>query len=120
MDAAINQANDNPSSRVFVFVYEGKTQRCKYKKDGNYTIESVLPQYGLGNAKIRSMKKYLQMRRIAAERFVFIKGGFRENFTVEIWLVPDAVMPPEPNPTLTKVKYHKGKPVGFCLSCCES
>lgn len=117
MDSAIIQAANEPTSRVLVFVYEGKIQRYKYKKDGSYTIESVFPQYGLANAKIRSMKKYLALRALG-ERFVFISAGFREDFTVEIWLVPDGAKQPEPTPTLSKMRYRKGKPSGFCLGCC--
>jgi hypothetical protein len=120
MDVAMTQVDNNPNLKAFVFVYEGKTQRYKYKKDESHTIVSVFPQYGLANAKIRSMKKYLSIRGFPSERFMFVKAGFRENFTVEIWFVPDGVREPEPSPTLTKVKYRKGKPEGFCLNCCES
>ena len=119
MDYLISEANNNPSSRVFVLVYEGKTQRYKYRNGIDFTIESVLPQYGLASARIRSMKKYLPLRGVSTERFVFIKAGFRENFTVEIWGVPAGSIEPEPTPTLAKMKYRKGKPAGFCLGCCE-
>jgi hypothetical protein len=118
MDTIIIQALNNPTARVFVFVYEGKIQRYKYKRDGSYTTESVLPQYGLAKAKIRSMKKYVQLKHFSTERFVFVKAGFREDFTVEIWLSPADVEQPKPTPTLTKMKYRKGKPAGFCIGCC--
>ena len=117
MDNAINQAAKNSSSRIIVHVYEGNTPRYKYK--GNtYTIGHFRPQYGLAKAVIRSMKKYLLLHKAPADRFVFKSAGFRENFTVDIWQVPNGAKEPEANPTLTKIKYRKGRPSGFCLSCC--
>ncbi len=118
MDNAIVQASENPASKIYVLVYEGKIPKYKYKKGGGYEVESVFPQYGLANVKIRSMKKYLFLRKSSAQRFVFVKAGFREDFSVEIWLVPSGVMQPKPTPTLAKMKYRKGKPLGFCLGCC--
>jgi hypothetical protein len=53
------------------------------------------------------------------QNFEFVVAGFRENFTVEFWIVPNGVTPPEPSPTLTKMKYRKGIPAKFCLGCCE-
>jgi hypothetical protein len=52
------------------------------------------------------------------ERFNFIEAGFREKLTVEIWLAPNGATLPKPTPTLTKMKYRKGKAVGFCIDCC--
>ena len=119
MDLAFNVANNNPASKVYFFVYEGKTKKYKYKKDGSYELISVLPQYGLAKTKIRSMKKLIALRKISADRFVFIESGLRENFTVEVWHVPVGATAPKPTPTLTKIRYRKGRPIGFCLGCCE-
>lgn len=120
MDNVIFAAANNPSSKIYVFVYEGKLKKYEYKKDGSYTVKSVFPQYGLANAKIRSMKKKISpLRSSSAEGFVFVKAGFRENFTVEFWLVPAGAAPPQATPNLTKMRYGKGKPYGFCLGCCE-
>lgn len=119
MDNVIVELGNNPSSRIYVFVYEGKTQRYKYRNGEDFTIESVLPQYALAKAKINSMKKLLSVRKVPIENFVLVSGGFRENFTVEFWLVPAGAKQPEPTPTLTKMRYRKGKPYGFCLGCCE-
>ena len=52
------------------------------------------------------------------EKFVFVESGFLEDFKVELWNVPDGATPPKPTPTLKRMKYRKGKPVGFCLGGC--
>lgn len=65
------------------------------------------------------MKKYLANRGFPAERFVFVEAGLRENFTIEIWLVPGGAAPPTLAPTLTEMRFRKGKPRGFCTWCCE-
>ena len=115
MDNVLAQARDNPLLTVYVLIYEGKELVFNRRKKG---MEWTVPTYGSTEAKIRSMKKYMSYRKMPAERFSFVKAGFRENSTVEIWLVPPGISPPTPTPTLTKMKYRKGKPARFCTNCC--
>jgi len=117
MDAAMIQAKSNPTSQVFVYIYEGNVNRSKFQMDGTYSVKSVPPEYGLANARIRSMKKFLAIRKISLDQFRFVNAGFHKDFTVEMWLVPKGGTEPKSTPTLTKMKYRKGKPLGFCLSC---
>ncbi len=81
MDAVIIEAQNNLSSKVYILIYEGK--ELKYNSRKNKT-ESVFPNFGSAKAKIRSIKTYLLLRKFPAERFTFVKAGFRENLTVEI------------------------------------
>lgn len=119
MDGAIVTASNNPTLKVIVFVYEGKIQTNKYKNDGSLLkVQSVLPEYGLARAKIRSMKKYLTVRGADPKQFTFVSGGPRENFAVELWSVPVGASVPKPTPTISKIRYRKGKPAGFCTGCC--
>ena len=120
MDNILSQAQNDPNSQIYVFVYEGKTQRYKYKKDGSSNgTETLLPQLGLAKARIRSMRQYVsQVRKFDIGRFVFVEAGLRENASVEIWNVPAGATAPSPAPTLKKIRYRKGKPAGFCLGCC--
>jgi len=118
MDSVIIQAANNPNAKVFVLVYEGKIRRYIYDRQGRSRTEVVYSEFGLAKAKIRSMKKYLSVRGYGSRNFVFVRAGFREDFTVEIWLVPDGADKPVPRPTFTKIRYRKGKPSGFCLGCC--
>jgi hypothetical protein len=115
MDAAIVQARNNPSATVYVLIYEGKEWMYNRRKNKS---ELVFPAYGLTDAKIRSIKKYLSIRKLTVKRFSFVKAGFRDEMTVEVWIVPNGAAPPKPTPTVTKMRYRKGVPRGFCTDCC--
>ena len=61
------------------------------------------------------MIAYLRRRRVARDRFQFLRGGYREATTLEIWLVPPGESPPLPTPTVKtdqvvklkgKTRYH--------------
>jgi hypothetical protein len=107
-------ARNEQSSKIYVFVYEGKAP--KYKRNGELEKNSALPQRSLAKTKINSMKELLSYW-ASLENFVFVEAGFRENFKVEFWTVPNGVIPPKPAPTLTKMKYRRGTPEGFCTAC---
>jgi hypothetical protein len=107
-------ARNNPSMTVYVLIYEGRVRFY----DQEDKTESGLPVFGEADAKIRSMKKYLSIKKFPARRFLFIKGGFREYEAVEFWTVPNGAAPPKPTPTVAKMKYRKGKTYGLCTSCC--
>lgn len=115
MDSAIQESTNNPSATVYILIYEGKevTYNARTKKE-----EPVLPILGSTKAKIASIKEYLALRKISAEKFSFIDAGFRENPGVEIWLVPKGAVPPKPTPTIEKMKFRKGNPRRFCTYCC--
>ncbi|HTK36923.1 MAG TPA: hypothetical protein VL325_00395, partial [Pyrinomonadaceae bacterium] len=115
MDLAISKAAVNPASAIYSLIYEGKEGRWSERQKKR---EFVYPNHGSTDAKIRSMKKYISIRGASVAKFKFVKAGFRENITVEVWLVPYGATPPTPTPTLTKMKYRKGKATGFCLWCC--
>jgi hypothetical protein len=115
MDYAMVKASDNPSSTIYVLIYEGRELKYNSRKNKN---ELVYPNFGSAKAKISSMKKYVASREFPVERFTFVNAGFRKNLAVEIWLRSTGETPPKPTPTLTKMKYRKGKASGFCLWCC--
>lgn len=104
------------TTKVYLLIYEGKEQRYNARKDKS---EILLPAYGSAKARIRSIKKLFKVHQQESllERIVFVEAGFREEFTVEFWQVPLGAQPPKPTPTLTKMKYRKGKPKEFCISC---
>jgi hypothetical protein len=58
------------------------------------------------------MKKYLVAERaMEAERLIVVDGGFRKKLSYEMWLVPEEMEPPAPNPTVSRkdVKLKRGK-----------
>jgi len=117
MDATLAKAAENPQSTVYVILYEGKESRYNFRKS---KPEFVYPHRGSAEAKIRSMKRYISVvRKFPVDRFRFVKGGFREKLSVEIWLVPPGAELPKLSPTLPTMRYSKGKPKGFCLWCCD-
>ena len=118
VDAVTIAQMNNPNAMIYVFIYEGKESRDVYKNGKFAGRKSSLPVYGSAKAKIASMKKYLKTRRMPLENYVFANGGFREQSEVEIWLVPPGAEAPQPTPTVQKVRYRKGKPLGFCVDCC--
>jgi hypothetical protein len=105
-----------PDSRIYVLTYDGKIRQNISNKQGR-TIgyKDVLPRAGTARAINRSIKDKLTLMKHPVESFVFIEGGIREYLSVEIWLVPPGASPPKASPTLTKMKYSKGKPRGFCF-----
>lgn len=115
MDNAFTHAHNDPTLMIYVLIYEGKEARFNDRKN---ETEIVLPPFGSAKAKITSMKNYLRFRRFPGKRFSFVKAGFRENASVEIWTVPSGAAAPKPTPTLKKMRYRKGKAVGFCTDCC--
>jgi hypothetical protein len=119
MDNVTIQAKKYPASRLIIFVYEGKVDRTVYQKNGKVSTRLSLPEHGLGDMRIRSMKKYLGSRGAALERFFFFPEHFREKLSVEIWMVPEGASAPEPTPSIETMKYRKGRPKGFCMACCD-
>jgi hypothetical protein len=115
MDNALVHARNNPTLMIYVLIYEGKEPRFNSRKN---ETEIVFPPFGSAEAKITSMRNYLMLKRFPGKRFSFVKAGFREQATVEIWTVPPGAAPPKPTPTVTKMKYRKGKAYGFCTDCC--
>jgi hypothetical protein len=115
MDLVTIEAQNDPTTDVYVLVYEGKEKRYNQvtKKQ-----ELSLPAFGSAKANIRSIRKYLKTRGAPLERFKFVSAGFMENATLQVWVGPRPSVPPKPEPTLRKMKYRKGKPIGYCTSCC--
>lgn len=73
----------DPLAQGYIIVYGGK--------------------YGKRNevkAKIADIKANLKNRRLSANRVTFIDGGFRENLSVELWLMEKGKSPPIPTPTV--------------------
>ncbi|HEX8119510.1 MAG TPA: hypothetical protein VF521_19700 [Pyrinomonadaceae bacterium] len=58
-------------------------------------------------------KNYLvNYRGISADRIVTVDGGYREELTVVLWVVPPGASAPQPSPTVDagEVRFVRGKP----------
>ena len=115
MEIITNESKDS-NGKIYIIIYEGKlSKRINPFSD---KIIKVYPQRGLAKAQIKSMKEFLKVRDIQADKFVFIEGGFRETTYLEAWYVPNGAVPPKPTPTIKKMSYSSGKPKGYCVICC--
>lgn len=105
---------DNPGSKIYMIFYTGKRYRnYVYDKKLKYEKEVFLyPQIGEAKMNILRWKNYLtRSRRIPEKDIVLVDGGFREEHTLENWIVPKGAEPPKPSPTLTEkdIKFRKGR-----------
>jgi hypothetical protein len=50
---------------------------------------------------LRAKHYLVELRGVEPKRILTVDGGRRENFTVELWLVPNTAPPPVPKPTIT-------------------
>jgi hypothetical protein len=68
------------------------------------------------------VKPYLvDTRGVDAKRIVVINGGYREEWTAELWIVPKGATPPNPSPTLAAkdIRFRKGKIPKDAYECME-
>jgi hypothetical protein len=117
LDLLLSELNKSPQSKGYVFVYEGDLRKIVYDKNYRAVGDKYVPsEKGTGRGLLGYFRGHLLFRKFPAERIVFIEAGFREKFAVELWIVPDGSAPPEPSPTLKKIKQQKAKksPFGFC------
>jgi hypothetical protein len=80
LDAYSARLYDAPTAQGYIVVYEGR-----YRNGRN-------PRRGELRAKAARIKDYLvNYRGLKSERAVIIDGGYRESFTVELYLCPPGV-----------------------------
>ena len=105
-------------SQVYIIVYEGKNRRPVYDKNGKFQrYKYFSPPYGQLNARIEGIRRMLHIVGAQRERFRIIKGGFRDKFDIEFWIVPNGAKLPKITPTLKKMNY-KGKFQHFLYMDC--
>jgi hypothetical protein len=80
---AIELQND-PSTRAYIVAYGGRTSPIAQ-------VELLMN---------RSRDYIVEQRGIDASRIVTVNGGFRENDSVELWVVPSGAAPPQATPTV--------------------
>jgi hypothetical protein len=94
------QLQNDPAARGVMIFYGGRRFRGR------------LPKQGEAAARAARMKPYLVERRgISSERVIVIDGGYREEFHVDLWVIPADTKPPEPSSTIPAkdIKFQKGK-----------
>jgi hypothetical protein len=94
------QLQNEPSTKGVVIFYGGRR------------FKGRLPKRGEAAARAARLKPYLvEKRGIPTDRVIVIDGGYREEFQVELWVIPANIMAPSPNPTIPAkdIKFQKGK-----------
>ena len=110
-----NAVNGEPNSLGYVIVYEGKYGKYVYTRNNKSKFKFFLPTFGEAVYRTQQMQKYFfAFRGFSKQQFLFIDGGFRENSSVEFWIVPKTATAPKPTQTLKEAVYRKGKPIEFC------
>jgi hypothetical protein len=91
---------ETPDAKGVVVFYGGRRFRGR------------LPKRGDAAARAARLNSYLTHRRgIPTEQVILIDGGYREEWTTELWIVPSAATLPSPTPSVPpdKIKFRKGK-----------
>jgi len=90
---AVELQND-PSTRGYILAYGGR-----------------MSPVGQVNKLMSRARDYLVTQRgIDASRLVVVNGGFREEDSVELWIVPSGAAAPLPTPTVQAGEVNPGKP----------
>ncbi|MEO8072280.1 MAG: hypothetical protein ABI686_03445 [Acidobacteriota bacterium] len=109
------ERNKNPESKGYAIVYEGKYFRDVSNDNEKRKLKAFLPTFGESAFRTNLMMKYMfKVRKNSKQNFIFIDGGFRKNFSVELYISPNSAPPPKPSPTLENIKYRKGNPQFKC------
>jgi len=114
LDYLASETMKESNAKGFVIVYEGRYSKYVNNR-GKNELKTFLPRFGESAYRTKSMQNHLlNFRNLPKEKFLFISGGFRENHTVELWVVPNGANPLKSTPTLENIKYRKGKPEDIC------
>jgi hypothetical protein len=90
---AVELQND-PSTRGYIIAYGGR-----------------MSPVGQVNKLMSRARDYLVTQRgIDASRLMVVNGGFREDDSVELWIVPSGAAAPLPTPTVQAGEVNPGKP----------
>ena len=100
LDSFALQLNNSPHATGVIIFYGGLRFRGR------------LPRRNESAARAARLKPYLVNRRgIAADRIIVINGGYKAEWQVELWVVPNGMPIPTPYSPFnaTKIKFRKGK-----------
>lgn len=90
---AVELQND-PSTRAYILAYGGRMSPLGQ-------VEKLIS---------RARDYLISQRGIDASRIVTVNGGFREEDSVELWIVPSGAASPRPTPTVQAGEVNPGRP----------
>ena len=84
LDNLVVELQNDPSTQTYLFAYAGRNSPA-----------------GQADRLLARARDYLVNRRgVDASRIVVANGGFREEDSLEVWVVPNGARPPQPTPTI--------------------
>jgi hypothetical protein len=105
LDNLVSATKDVSDYIIYIFVYAGQDNR-----------------QDIAEARLIRIKNYLVNKRgLDINRMRFETGGYREDFTVEVFLLPSSDTPPTANPTVSpkEVRFREGKIKESDLRCVD-
>ncbi len=94
LDRFVIELNSDPTAQGYIISYGGR------KSFGGDAMKAAT-----------KAKKYLATKHgLDDSRVVIIDGGYREQPTIELWIVPSGALPPEPTPAVRKDEPRLTKP----------
>jgi hypothetical protein len=100
------QLQNQPGAKGYIIFYEGRRYSSCYDR------RLRAPRSGEAQARAARMKPYLTDRRgVDPKRVKVIDGGYREEWTAELWIIPQGAEPPKPTSTLKakNIKFRRGR-----------
>ena len=108
--------NSKAPAKGYVVTYEGRRNINVYGRNGNFLrTKYVLPRLGEATRWQLEMMEYIRHR--SDEKripYVFISGGYIENFTVQFWIVPNGSKRLKIRPSTKKAEYRRGTAKRSC------
>lgn len=100
-------------SKLYVVYYEGKHYVVNIwnKKLKQYESKLLNPRRGDALSRAEEIKLFLKDYKLPPDNLVLVNGGYRYEFTLEFWIVPENAAP-KLTPTLQEkeMTFRKGKP----------
>lgn len=113
-----SKIREDESSLGYIVYYGGRVNIQPY---GSWYTRR-LPRRGEAFARAAAIKsRYIDSFGIDGNRIILLNGGYRENWTVELWLVPKGSRPPPPTPSLkeSEIRFRKGRIRKLEYTCWE-
>ncbi|MGI8787571.1 MAG: hypothetical protein ACR2HG_07420 [Pyrinomonadaceae bacterium] len=83
VDSFMVELNNNPTLKGYIIVYANRSTGTKEME-----------------RSIASVKRIFAFRKYDPSRATIIRGGYREDNTVDLWIAPEGTEPPKPTPTV--------------------
>jgi len=86
--------NNNPGAQGYVLSYDGRRDVAGVAREAGERAKAYL----------------VDEQGIHGDRIVTLKGGLKEELTVDLWIVPTGATPPQPEPTIDPATLEPIKP----------